>query len=115
MGNLFESANTIQEKRAILKSLSKPLQELAKCDAIDSVNDGLKSLYRQEGHTTLKTMRQWNGEGKRVKKGERALCLWGRPKQTIQEKNNTETSQSDDDQSLNFYPICFVFSNLQIQ
>lgn len=116
MGNLFESATTIQEKRDILKKISKPLQELAKCEAIESVNEGLKAIYREDGHTILKTLRQWNQEGKRIKKGEHALCLWGKPKQREQETDNNTTEKGNDEENpLNFFPICYVFSNQQIQ
>lgn len=115
MGNLFESASTIQEKRDILKQLSKPLQELTKCEAIESVNEGLKAIYREDGHTILKTLRQWNQEGKRVKKGEHALCLWGKPKQREQESDNSTTGEDKEDSENSFFPICYVFSNQQIQ
>lgn len=112
MENIFQSANSIQEKREILKGLSKPLQALKKEGTIDSVNEGLKGIYAQSGHTELKTLRQWNKAGKRIKKGEKALCLWGSPK----ERNKEESGQNEGEESdpLNFYPICYVFSNLQV-
>lgn len=112
MENYFESAKTIQEKREILKKLSAPLKALLKSEAIDTINDGLKILYANQGHTILKTLRQWNKEGKHVKKGEKALCLWGRPKQQEQEPEPTDTAEEHD--PLNFYPLCYVFSNLQV-
>jgi len=114
MKNYFENANTIQEKREILKGLSKPLQQLVKDEAIDSVNEGLKSLYGEDGHDELKTLRQWNKDGKRIKKGEKALCLWGRPKQREAEETETHNDTTQDDE-MSFFPICYVFSNLQVQ
>lgn len=112
MENIFDSAKTIQEKRAILKGLSKPLQVLVKEGAIDSVNEGLKEIYAQSGHTYLKTLKQWNKEGKRIVKGSHALCLWGAPKQI--DKQQQEDNQDEDTDPADFYPICFVFSNLQV-
>lgn len=114
MGTIFDNAKTIQEKRDILKTLSKPLQELAKREAIESVNEGLKEYYKQEGHIVLKTIHQWNKEGKRIKKGEHALCLWGRPKKR-EEHNDTAGDGTEEDSPLNFFPICYVFSNRQLQ
>ena len=107
-----QNAKTIQEKRTILKGLSKPLQILVKEAAIPTVNDGLKAIYAQSGHTELKTLKQWNKEGRSIKKGSHALCLWGAPKkvETIQ----VEEAQGEDNDPMNFYPICFVFSNLQV-
>lgn len=111
MKNIFETAKTIQEKRTILKGLSHPLQQLVKEGALSSVNDGLKEIYAEAGHTELKTLKQWNKEGKNVNKGSHALCLWGSPKQ--RDKQPEET-QEDDNDTMSFYPICFVFSNLQV-
>lgn len=112
MENIFDSAKNIQEKRDILKGLSKPLQHLVKESALSSVNDGLKAIYAQSGHTELKTLKQWNKTGKSIKKGSHALCLWGVPKQ-VEQQEQAET-QGEDNDTMNFYPICFVFSNLQV-
>ena len=112
MNNIFDSAKTIQEKRDILKGLSKPLQLLVKESALSSVNDGLKEIYAQSGHKELKTLKQWNKTGKSIKKGSHALCLWGAPKQ-VEQQEQTE-AQGEDNDTMNFYPICFVFSNLQV-
>lgn len=111
MENIFDSAKTIQEKREILKGLSKPLQLLVKEGAIESVNEGLKDIYAQSGHTYLKTLKQWNKEGKRIVKGSHALCLWGAPKQIDKQQEDTQNEEND---PADFYPICFVFSNLQV-
>ena len=113
MANLFDSAKNIQEKRAILKELSKPLQELTKTGKIESVNAGLKSIYQSDGHRELKSFYEWKKEGKKIKKGEHALCLWGKPKQKIEEQEQEEQNRTND--GLEFFPICYVFSNLQVQ
>lgn len=99
----------IQEKRNYLKGLSKPIQALVKEGAFDTVNEGLKEIYADDGHTELKTLRQWNKDGKHVVKGEKALLLWGKPKTF--EVVNADTSEIDE---LDFYPICFVFSQKQV-
>lgn len=112
MENIFETAKSIQEKRTILKGLSQPLQLLVKEGALSSVNDGLKGIYAQGGHTELKTLKQWNKEGKNIRKGSHALCLWGAPQQMEQQPHEEE--ESGDNDTMNFYPICFVFSNLQV-
>ncbi len=107
---------TIRAKREELKALSAPLKELKECGEIESINEGLVSIYANQGHTTLKTLRQWNNEGLRVKKGEKALLLWGRP--TASQNKELKEQQENDTQEktdvLDFYPICFVFSNLQV-
>jgi hypothetical protein len=56
------------EKRIELKALSKPLRILRNEGAIDSINDGLKGIYKQSGHEELNTLWEWNRLGKQVKK-----------------------------------------------
>ena len=82
---------------------------LVKEGTIDTVNEGLKEIYADEGHTDLKTIHQWNKVGKQVIKGEKALLLWGKPQSF--EVVNEDTSEIDE---LDFYPICFVFSQKQV-
>lgn len=101
--------SNIQEKRNYLKCLSRPIQLLVKEGTIDTVNEGLKEIYADEGHTDLKTIHQWNKVGKQVIKGEKALLLWGKPQSF--EVVNEDTSEIDE---LDFYPICFVFSQKQV-
>lgn len=111
MENYFENAKTIQEKRSILKQLSEPIKVLVKMGQIECINEGLKTVYAQSGHCELKTLKQWNSEGKKIRKGEHALCLWGQPKQRTPKVDEADTEEND---PLNFFPICFVFSNLQV-
>ena len=101
--------NNVHARRTELKALSQPLRLLLKEGAIGSINDGLKSIYKQSGHAILNTLRQWNKQGKRVKKGEKALLLWAAPKHV--EKVNPETAEVDE---FDFWPICYVFSNAQV-
>lgn len=106
---VMKTNSKIQDKRAFLRELSRPIQDLVKIGAIESVNEGLKDIYAQQGHEELKTIHQWNSTGKQVKKGEKALLLWGSPK-----KYEVEKTESEEKDELDYYPICFVFSNLQV-
>jgi hypothetical protein len=110
----MESVSKIQEKREELKALSLGLKILKREGAIDTINEGLKALYLQGGHSELKTIHQWNESGKRVKKGEKALLLWGRPKKLSMPNSADQIEVNEDVDEMNFFPICFVFSNLQV-
>ncbi|MEL7600564.1 MAG: hypothetical protein AAGU18_10775 [Proteiniphilum sp.] len=105
-----KSQSKIDEKRSYLKELSKPIKMLVKEGMFNSVNEGLKEMYHESGHTTLKTIQQWNKKGMRVKKGETALLLWGSPRKIELAKD--ESTEVDE---MNFFPICFVFSQKQVQ
>lgn len=95
---------TLKNKREELKKLSEPISKKFKKGKIESVNVGLKAIYAKQGHTELKSLKEWNKAGFKVKKGEHALLLWG--------KKKTSLSESE---TYKFNPICFVFSQLQIE
>lgn len=102
-----------KKRREELKKISQPIKKLVKKGELENINQGLKNIYAQQGHTILKPLKQWNKEGKRVKKGEKALLLWGSP--TRIKKEQKEKDHTEENDKLDFYPLCFVFSNLQLQ
>lgn len=108
-----EKQSAIREKRNRLREVSKPIQILVKAGALPSVNHGLKQIYYQEGHDDLKTIWEWNDEGKRVKKGEKALLLWGSPRKAKKATEVKNKGAEVDD--MQYYPICYVFSAKQVQ
>lgn len=103
----------IRAKRDELKSLSKGIKLLVKEGKYDTVNEGLIEFYGENGHKNLKTIRQWNDINMSVKKGEHALLLWGSPKK--KDKTQERTTPEDEEKASEFYPLCFVFSESQIQ
>lgn len=102
----------MRAKREELKTLSQPFKTLLKEGAINTINEGLRTVYAGQGHTTLKTLKQWNLEGFQVKKGEHAFLLWGSP--VTRPKQEPEPTDDDTDES-DFFPVCFVFSQYQVQ
>jgi len=109
----------IRQKREKLKADSVALQELVKQGCLESVNEGLIGIYYVQGHTELKTIHQWNKEGKSVKKGEKALLLWGKPQPYKKADEVTSATPSEETEngteSREFYPLCYVFSQLQVE
>ena len=95
-------------KRAELKSISQGFKILIKEGAIGSINEGLANYYREQGHIDLKSFKQWKENGFQVKKGSKALLLWGQPKSI----NKNNEAEEEDEQ---FFPLAFVFSNLQVE
>ena len=79
------------------------------------VNELLRDFYAGTGHTELKTFEQWKAQGYFVRKGEKALLLWGKPsasKNAIQEA--TEQGKSEEDADTDFYPLAYLFSKQQV-
>jgi hypothetical protein len=94
------------KKREELKKLSQEVKlTMLLNPEIKSINDGLKKMYAEKGHVVLKNMKQWNIEGFKVKKGEKAILLWAMKKKVtyLKEENNFE-----------FFPICYLFSQKQV-
>ena len=71
-------------KRQQLKTLSQSLvarREMGEYmgNEDDTVNGLLRFYYACKGYTNLKTFKEWKKEGFTVRKGEKALLIWGMP------------------------------------
>lgn len=98
------------ENRKKLIAISQPAKVLVKIGKFDTVNEAITSIYAEQGHKNLKTFRQWLKEGRPVKKGEKALLLWGEPVKRRGKKADQEAEEAKD----SFFPICYVFSENQV-
>lgn len=110
MTKIKKETRKTNPRREELKELSAGLKELVKIGEVPTINEGLKEIYKTNGHDELKTLRQWNKDGKRVIKGEKALLLWGSPRKIDLKK----ASKEEEADKMDFYPICYVFSNKQV-
>jgi hypothetical protein len=104
---------TREEKRIKLIEMSKFLRIIAK-ETGYSVNDLLIESYTKGEHEEFKTLKIWNKEGYKVKKGEEAFLVWGKPKKgDDQEEKPTEPTE-DDIKKGKFWPMAYLFSNAQV-
>lgn len=102
-------------KRAELRGLSQGIKLLVKEGKYDTINEGLIELYAENGHKNLNTMYQWNELNMTVRKGEKALLLWGKPVQGKKETPEAQPEPGADKDETDFWPICYVFSEKQVQ
>lgn len=108
----------ISEKRNFLRQLTKNLIANARPQDQDKKpNDLIKDFYRKRGHKVLKSFNEWKEAGYSVKRGEHALLLWGKPKGgvIIVEKIEDTGSKTMEEVSKIYFPLCYVFSNKQVQ
>lgn len=98
------------EKRESLKALSRVAAEMVKAGEAGSVNDGLLMIYQQQGHTEVHSFKKWWDMGYTVRRGEKALLLWGEPIKAA----NQEKKKDDEKDEYKFFPLAFVFSQLQV-
>lgn len=118
-----EATKMLTEKQAIaraqrqaLKDLCNTLQAAAKAAGIEQKpNELLREFYASAGHTELKTFDQWKEAGFFVRKGEKAILLWGHPKPSRQAKEAAKQAGKPEEEAENdFYPLAYLFSNKQV-
>jgi len=78
----------------------------------------INDVYKQTeaGITDFKTFEEWKREGATIKKGEKAFPIWGQPigKQKVATAENKGEEYTATEKENKHYPICYVFSNLQV-
>lgn len=107
----------VRQRRKALHDLCTALmaQKQAR-DNDKTVNDVLKDFYAAQGHTDLRTFKQWKDAGYHVRKGEKAILLWARPKATKKSKEAAASAGKDEDEAReDYYPIAYMFSNRQVE
>lgn len=103
----------MRERRNELKELSAPLKELVAEGVHPTINDALiTEVYKVRGQE-LKTLRQWNKDGYRVKKGEKALMLWSKPVEKLKDPEATEAPEDENEPKL--FGIALMFTEKQVQ
>jgi hypothetical protein len=77
----------------------------------------LNFVFKTEGITDFKKFNEWKQQGATVKKGEKAFPIWGQPigKQKDEEAKSKGENYQATEEEHERYPICYVFSNLQVR
>lgn len=115
---LTEKQLIARQRRAALRDLSNKLKKLATLAGQDdlSVNELLRQYYAHAGHTELKTFGEWKEAGYYVRKGEKAIILWGHPRSLKKDEApaNAAATTEDTEAQGDFYPLAYLFSNQQV-
>jgi len=118
----------INQKRLVLISLSRKARKIKEAMiqraandeeamywAAKTVNDILmKCLYWKKDIYEFKTFDQWKKEGKLIKKGEKAVLVWGQPRKGTEKIKAIEPNKDDIENAYKFWPICYLFSDKQV-
>jgi hypothetical protein len=109
---------TWQQRRAELKEKSEAVRGLVERGEFDCINSAiLEVFYKKDGHQEFNTLKQWNKLGYRVIKGSTSFTVWGAPVAKSKDTppaTNTD-SPSTEEQKEDFWPMCYLFSNLQVK
>ena len=113
---LTEKQANARESRQALRALCNTLQAAAKAAGMEETpNELLREYYAQAGHTELKTFEEWKQAGFYIRKGEKAILLWGHPKPSRQAKEAAKQAGKPEEEAENdFYPLAYLFSNQQV-
>ena len=113
---LTEMQANARARRQALKNLCNTLQAAAKAAGMEETpNELLREYYAQAGHTELKTFEEWKQAGFYIRKGEKAILLWGHPKPSRQAKEAAKQAGKPEEEAENdFYPLAYLFSNQQV-
>lgn len=114
--HLTEKQANARARRQALKDLCNTLQATAKVAGMEETpNELLREYYAQAGHTELKTFEEWKQAGFYIRKGEKAILLWGHPKPSRQAKEAAKQAGKPEEEAENdFYPLAYLFSNQQV-
>jgi hypothetical protein len=114
-----------KRNREVLKSMSRKarlIRETQIAKAVQSNNEEMlmywsnlkindilmKVLYKKGEAKVFNTFFQWKAENKIILKGSKAIVIWGQPRTKTQEVDGKEIDE------YSFYPLCYLFSNLQV-
>ena len=111
-----------QEKRQKLSELTAHYRKVrnAKAEEAKTPAEALRWLsrtlnsfivedyQRQQGVGEFNTFHQWKEKNRTIKKGEKGWPIWGQPL-----NSNKNEGEEQDDEDINFYPLCYLFHESQ--
>ena len=104
-----EKKNRYRENRAELLALSRAAKMAVSSGQFDTINEALIDLYTTAEHNDFRTFWEWKDAGYSIKKGVTAFKVWGRPKKAQKQE------PKDANDEFKYWPICYLFSNAQVQ
>lgn len=94
-----------EDRRERFRELTSSLKEQARiAGVVDSTNQLLLAYYRQQcGAAVLRTLEEWNQQGKRIRKGSEPFLLWGK-----------QVTTGEGDEARTYFPMKFVYDIHQV-
>lgn len=105
-----------RNKKLSLIALSKQAKEIQEMeDEPRNINSILiDDFYTNSDNKEFFTFHEWIKKGHTVKKGEKAFLVWGRKRKSNQDQPTAEP-KTEEEKQFSFYPLCYLFSNAQVQ
>lgn len=77
----------------------------------------IKYFYKVPEGMELGTFHQWKAKGCMIKKGEKALTIWGQPlkaQRAEQARAKGQAAPAEDEDGGDYFPMCFLFRADQV-
>jgi antirestriction protein ArdC len=103
-----------KENRQKLIELSIKAREIREDEGLgdSTINEIIRLyFYTDDTHQVFNTFWEWKDKGYKVKKGEKAFLFWGSKRKNKQD----DQAQSQEEETYSFFPLCYVFSNAQVE
>ena len=98
-------------RRAALAVISQGIKPLVRMGVYSTVNEGLIEMYQKEtGAREFNSFLGWKEKGKSVKKGSKAVCVWGAPRKYEIEKD----AEQAEIKAFRFFPLAYLFGDNQV-
>lgn len=101
------------EKRKALIVLSNSLFPYVDNGTFDNINKALVAFYKDENNQVFKKFGEWKREQKKIIKGSKAFFVWAKPLKA--QKRKEEDKKDVEPIDYEHYPICYLFSNSQVE
>lgn len=101
-----------QENRSSLIEMSQAARKLVESGDFDRINEAIiEAIYKANNPEIqeFKTFGQWKQEGRTIVKGSKAYLVWGQPRKVEQSE-----ADSNEPKEFKYWPLCYLFSNLQV-
>lgn len=113
-----------KQKRLVLSSISRKMRKLREIytEQAESTQESLYwqsrtinqmlmiKLYNKNNDQEFRTFWQWKKEGKTIRKGAKAVVIWGQKT----EAHKAPEKPEDNPEDFEFFPICYLFSSKDI-
>lgn len=115
-----EALEASRARRAELVLLSKQISALVGLGAYDSINEGLKDMYARQGHTDLRTFKEWKADGFSVNQGEKSCMIWSKPiaRKASEKKSDPDVGvvlgADDEDDTTKMFAVCHLYGRDQV-
>lgn len=111
---LISISGKMRTLRAARKKRAKTTQE-ADFWSTRTINQMLMLvLYNKNDDQIFNTFNQWKKEGATVKKGSKAIFIWGQPTKASKEKENPKKGEKAEIEEFEFFPLCYLISSKDV-